>query len=276
MKVISVIGQKNTGKTTFISHLVDRMSKLGRVGTVKLMLDHRFNPPNTDTGKHFDAGADMVTAVTESELVTIGRNNRLETALESLADAGMDFAIVEGGRDSALAKIILGEMDDPEDISNIVRQLPPRSDWDMDEIVSIVNEQTDHITLSLLVNQVKANPDLKKVGGIGTFTGIVREQTTEIRTSRLEFETYEQVARDRIEQIRTDMMQREGIIDVRIHHKIGKIGPGEDIVYIVVAAAHRTELFQALSDTLERVKTEVPIWKKEITIDGDFWVHDHA
>lgn len=274
--MISVIGHKNTGKTTFVSRLVGRLSDLGRVGTVKLMLDHRFNPPNTDTGKHFDAGADMVTAVTGNELVTIGRDNHLETALDSLADAGMDFAIVEGGRASALAKIVLGEMDDPEDVSNVVEHLPPCSDWDMDKIARIVNEQPDHVTLSLLVNQVKANPDIKKVGGIGTFTGIVREQTTEVQTRRLEFETYEQVAEDRIEQIRTDMMQREGIIDVRIHHKVGGIGPGEDIVYIVVAAAHRTELFQALSDTLERVKTEVPIWKKEITIDGDFWVHDHA
>jgi len=47
-------------------------------------------------------------------------------------------------------------------------------------------------------------------------------------------------------------------------------------LYIVVASAHRRELFKALSDAIERVKSEVPIWKKEVTMEGDFWVHDHA
>jgi molybdopterin synthase catalytic subunit len=59
-----------------------------------------------------------------------------------------------------------------------------------------------------------------------------------------------------------------------MHHRTGTIKQGEDIVYIVVAAAHRQELFTALTDALEMLKAEVPVWKKELTIEGDFWVHD--
>jgi molybdopterin synthase catalytic subunit len=70
------------------------------------------------------------------------------------------------------------------------------------------------------------------------------------------------------------MKAKDNIIDVLIHHKTGLIKSGEDIVYIVVAAAHRQELFQTLIDSLERIKEDVPIWKKEFTIEGDFWVHD--
>ncbi|HII91443.1 MAG TPA: molybdopterin synthase, partial [Methanosarcina sp.] len=70
------------------------------------------------------------------------------------------------------------------------------------------------------------------------------------------------------------LKQKEGILEVLIHHKTGVIKAGEDIVYIVVASAHRTELFPALSEAIERIKAEAPIWKKEFTEKEEFWVHD--
>lgn len=274
MKVISVIGYKNTGKTTLVTRLVQELSKLGRVGTAKMMLDHRLDDPNTDTGKHFDSGADMVTAVTNSELVSIQRDPSIEKAIDALADAGMDFAVVEGAKDSPIAKIVLGDMD--ENVQNVVAKLPARSDWDLDELVELIMKQPDHVTLDLLIKQIRETPGIEKVGGIGSFTGIVRVDNEDFRTSQLEFESYEKAADASIRKIREEIMQQEGIIDVLIHHKVGSIMPLEDIVYIVVAAGHRQQLFAALAETLERVKSEVPIWKKEITVDGNFWVHDHA
>ncbi|WP_445475723.1 molybdopterin synthase [Methanococcoides methylutens] len=274
MKVISVIGYKNTGKTTLVTRLVQELSKLGRVGTAKMMLDHRLDDPKTDTGKHFDAGADMVTAITNSELVSIQRDPSIEKAIDALADAGMDFAVVEGSKDSPIAKIVLGDVD--EDVQNVVARLPARSDWDLGELVDIIREQPDHVTLDLLLKQIKETSGIEKVGGIGSFTGIVRVDNEDFRTSQLEFESYKTAADASIQKIREEIMQQEGIIDVLIHHKVGTIKPLEDIVYIVVAAGHRQQLFPALAETLERVKSEVPIWKKEITVDGNFWVHDHA
>ncbi|MEL4304707.1 molybdopterin synthase [Methanococcoides sp. LMO-2] len=274
MKVISVIGYKNTGKTTLVTKLVQELSKHGRVGTAKMMTDHRLDNPNADTGKHFDAGADMVTAVTNSELVTIQRDPSVEKAIDALADAGMDFAVIEGAKDKPIAKIVLGDME--EGVLNVVAKLPARSDWDLGELVDIIKEQPDHVTLDLLLKQIKETPGIEKVGGIGSFTGIVRVDNEEFRTSQLEFESYKTAADASIQKIREEIMQQEGIIDVLIHHKVGTIKPLEDIVYIVVAAGHRQQLFPALAETLERVKSEVPIWKKEITVDGNFWVHDHA
>ena len=64
----------------------------------------------------------------------------------------------------------------------------------------------------------------------------------------------------------------EGIVDVQIHHRFGRISLGEDIVYIVVAASHRQEGFAALRGAIERIKSEVPIWKKELTETGGHWV----
>ena len=248
MRSISIIGYKNTGKTTLVTQLVSKLSSMGKVGTVKMMKDHRLDDPNADTGKHFDAGADMVTAVTESELVTISRDISLERALDSLADQGMDFAIVEGAKDSHIAKVVLGDID--EDAGNVVLRLEPQSDWDLDQIVDVLMQQPEDVTIDLLVKKVRANPDIRKAGGIGTFIGIVREDNEDFETKQLEFEHYESVAKTSIEQICTEMKQQEGIIDVLVHHKVGRIMPREDIVYIVVAAGHRQQLFAALSQTL--------------------------
>ena len=273
MKVISVVGYKNSGKTTLVSKLVTALSALGSVGAVKHMESSRFNPKDTDTGKHLIAGASMVVGVTEEELITIMREPSLDRALDALADSGMDFAVVEGFKKSDIPKVVLGDV---PDLLNVVATLPGRSDWNIDELVELTRAQPDRVTLELLIKKVQNNPAIRKAGAIGTFTGIVREYTDGMQTRVLEFEKYEKMADASIEQICTELKQREGIMDVVIHHKIGRVEPGEDIVYIVVAASHRTQLFLVLSEALERVKSEVPIWKKEITVDGEFWVHDHA
>jgi molybdopterin synthase catalytic subunit len=276
MKVICVSGYKNTGKTTLVTRLVEALSKKGQVGTVKLMFHHRFNPADTDTGKHFDAGAGAVAAITDSELVTIKRDPTLEQALDSLADSGMDFAIVEGAKSSSLPKIFLGDAAQSKDIENVVASLPEKSDWDIESLVKLVQKQEDWVTLGSLIRKIKSNPDIRFSGGIATFTGIVREVTGNTHTQALEFEKYSDVAESAMDRICTEMKQKEGVVDILMHHRAGLIKAGEDIVYIVVAAGHRKELFVTLVDALERLKEEVPIWKKELTLEGDFWVHDKS
>ncbi|MBW6517273.1 MAG: molybdopterin synthase [ANME-2 cluster archaeon] len=276
MKVISVVGHKKSGKTTLVCSLVEALGAFGRVGTVKHMMHHRFNPENTDTGKQFDAGAEVVVGITASELVTVAREPTLEKALNALANSGMDFAIIEGDKESSLPKIVLGDLDYPSGVSNVVANLPEHADVDIAGLVEVIRSQPDWVTLELLVRKVRSNPAIQKAGAIGTFTGIVREMTGDVQTETLEFEQYESLARESIEKISTELKEKDGIMDVVIHHKTGKIRPGEDIVYIVVASSHRTQLFPVLSEAIERVKSEVPIWKKEMTTDGEFWVHDHA
>ncbi|MDI3485454.1 MAG: molybdopterin synthase catalytic subunit [Methanolobus sp.] len=274
MKVICVAGYKNSGKTTLVTRLVEALCEQGKVATVKQMLHHRFNPRDTDTGKHFDAGAYLVAAITDTELVTIKRDPTLEDALDSLADNGADFAIVEGAKNSDLPKIFLGEPEAPDEISNIIVQLPVKADWDIGALVELIHDQPEWVTLDSLIRKVRSNPDIRLSGGIATFTGIVRRINDNVETTAIDFEKYEGVADRAIEKICLDMKAKDNIIDVLIHHKTGLIKSGEDIVYIVVAAAHRQELFQTLIDSLERIKEDVPIWKKEFTIEGDFWVHD--
>lgn len=279
MKVISVVGYKKSGKTSVVSALVRNLSGFGTVGTIKHMGEQRLNPAETDTGRHFDAGADMVigitgTEATGTEVVSFSRDLNLEDALDLLCDQGLDFAVVEGFKESNLTKIVIGDL---QGVSNIVFRLP--ADIDMHEeltasLVGIALAQPDRYTLEALIKKARKNPVIRKTGAIGTFTGIVRELAGNETTSRLEFEKYEPEASKALDRIRNELKQKEGILEVLIHHKTGVIKAGEDIVYIVIAAAHRKELFFALSEAIERLKAEAPIWKKEFMEKEEFWVHD--
>jgi molybdopterin synthase catalytic subunit len=270
MRIISVIGYKKSGKTTLVERLVKALKEHGSVGTIKHMQEHSLNTPGTDTWKHAQAGADVVIGITGSELVKFSQDNNLMSALDELADEGIDFGVVEGFKESMLPKIALGKVA----AANIVKGLDNPENADIGEIVKIVMNQPEYYTLESLIKKIKRSKDIVKAGAIGTFTGIVRAQTKDMRTEFLEFEEYDGIARQKMDQICTELKRKEGIADILMHHRIGVIKAGEDIVYIVIAATHREQLFPVLQEALERLKAEVPIWKKEHTLNGEWWVQD--
>ena len=253
-----------------VEQLVKALKTYGSVGTIKHMHEHSINKPDTDTGKHASAGADVVVAVSTNELVKFSRDNNLRSAIDELANSGMDFAVVEGFKDSRLPKIALGEVEAPD----IIKRLDNPESADIEELVDIILNRPEYHTLDSLIHKLRKSKDIEKAGAIGTFTGIVRAVTDEARTEFLEFEGYEELARQKMNEICAELKEKEGIIEVLIHHKTGIVQAGEDIVHIVVAASHREQLFPVLREAIERLKVEVPIWKKEHTLEGEWWVHD--
>jgi molybdopterin synthase catalytic subunit len=267
MKVISIVGYKKTGKTTLVERLVAELKKQGAVGTVKHSRDEIL-PYGGDTDRHLNAGAEVSVGVTPTRSLKILKSNDVDSALKQLAQEGLDFVVVEGFKESSLPKIAIGDVE----ARNVVARVT--IDATGEELAKIALAQPDRVTLFDLIARMRRNPDIKKAGAIGTFTGIVREIAPGEITKALEFESYDVVAKERVAQIERELKQKEGIVDVIIHHKTGRIEAGDDIVFIVVAAGHRQELFPVLRDAIERVKEEVPIWKKEITVSGEYWVHD--
>jgi len=270
MKIISIVGYKKTGKTTLVEQLVTALKKHGSVGTIKHLQEHTINKPDTDTWKHAKAGADVVIGVTANELVKFTQNNDLTHGLDELANAGMDFAIIEGFKDSKLPKIALGDVEAP----CIVIRLESPESADIEKLLEIIFKQPEYHTLDSLLCKLKSSKNMEKTGAIGTFTGIVRAVTENTRTEFLEFESHGELAQKKMNEICEDLKQKEGIVGVLMHHRTGIIATGEDIVYIAVAAGHREELFAVLREAIERLKVEVPIWKKEHTVEGEWWVHD--
>ncbi len=129
------------------------------------------------------------------------------------------------------------------------------------------------VSLVDLIRDVRAGSDVYKAGAIACFVGIVRgvaKDGGEVR--KLELEAHKKAAERSLSKIAFDILNRPGVIDIRIHHNIGELRVGDDIVYIVAAGKHREEVFQALRDAIERVKKETPIWKKEYSTLGEYWV----
>jgi molybdopterin synthase catalytic subunit len=267
MKVISIVGYKKTGKTTLVERLVSELSKHGTVGTVKHSREEIL-PPGGDTDRHLASGAAVTIGVTPTRSIKILRSTDVDGALRELAMEGVDFAVVEGFKQSSLPKIAVGDVE----ASDVVARVD--IDATGEQLAAIAIAQPDRVTLWDLLAKVRRNPEIKKAGAIGTFSGIVREIAKGETTKALEFESYDAVAKERIAKIERELKAKPGIVDVLIYHKTGRIEAGEDIVFIVVAAGHRQELFPVLSEAIERIKEEVPIWKKEITVSGDYWVHD--
>jgi len=123
------------------------------------------------------------------------------------------------------------------------------------------------------VDEVIQSLKRKEVGGIVTFIGTVRGESQGQPIERLEIEAYEEMALHDLEDIRSKALEKFGVEDAAIIHRVGPIRVSENIVLIAVAAAHREEAFEACRFILEEVKRLVPIWKKEYTLGGkSTWV----
>ena len=147
---------------------------------------------------------------------------------------------------------------------------------DVRAAVAAIDDAEPFETLDSLVAAVKRSASADRAGAIATFTGRVRERDgpDDDRTRYLEFEKFDDVADRTMRTIETDLEAREGVIDVRLHHRTGRVDAGEDIVFVVVLAGHRREAFRTVEDGIDRLKDEVPLFKKEVTAAETYWVHE--
>ncbi len=131
------------------------------------------------------------------------------------------------------------------------------------------------ITLEHIINSVKDNSNIKKAGSIHTFTGIVRESSLNGKlVDSMKIDAYDDLANESIIKICNRLKQEEGIIDVKIVHLKGDFDLTDDLVYVVVASAHRKEGFNVISKAVEMYKKEIAVWKRENYENGSSeWIH---
>jgi len=119
-----------------------------------------------------------------------------------------------------------------------------------------------------MIKSTKNQPNFKKAGAIALFIGLVRGETLKgDKVQKLELEAYEEKANEILASICNDLKKKQGIVDVQIHHLLGEFSVGEDLVYVLVAGAHRRNVFPVLEEAVERYKKEAPIFKKEYITD---------
>jgi molybdopterin synthase catalytic subunit len=257
MYTVSVLGPEAAKAVARLSAAAD-----GRVGIV------RHEPTDTDGG--------VAKAKSETEYVVgdgwhgSGAELSVVDAIDRLAP-DHEYAFVLGAPEARLPEIVVGEEREDALVS-----VPDADALDTAAAIEAIDGTEPYETLESLVAAVKRSDEATYSGAIATFTGRVRakEDEADERTRYLEFEKYEGVAEDRMRTIETELEERTGILDVRLHHRTGRIPEGEDIVFVVVLAGHREEAFRAVEDGIDRLKEEVPLFKKEVTDAETFWVHE--
>ncbi|MFT5439391.1 MAG: molybdopterin synthase catalytic subunit [Alphaproteobacteria bacterium] len=110
------------------------------------------------------------------------------------------------------------------------------------------------------------------IGGIGCFVGLVRDIAGDETISSMTLEHYPGMTERQLETLEADARQRWPLLDVLIIHRYGTLEPGDRIVLVVTASAHREAALESCHFLIDWLKTKAPFWKLEATQSGAKWV----
>ncbi len=111
------------------------------------------------------------------------------------------------------------------------------------------------------------------IGAVVSFTGLVRDGGGSIRKMTLEH--YPAMTEKRLAELEAAARKRWPLDEVLIIHRHGELSPGDRIVLVATASAHRQAAFEACNYLIDWLKTEAPFWKLEETQLGETWVDAH-
>lgn len=109
-------------------------------------------------------------------------------------------------------------------------------------------------------------------GAVVTFIGTVRDNARGQRVRQITYEVYEPMATRELDRIAVDCEREWPETRIFVAHRYGVLAVGDVAVAIAVASPHREAAFAACRAMLERIKTDVPIWKNELGENGESWV----
>jgi molybdopterin synthase catalytic subunit len=111
------------------------------------------------------------------------------------------------------------------------------------------------------------------IGAVVTFTGVVRSENNGQPLSAMTLEHYPGMTENELARVEAEAGQRWPLQASLIVHRVGRLEPGDNIVLVVTASAHRQAAFAAAQFLMDYLKTRAPFWKKELGADGrEHWV----
>lgn len=124
------------------------------------------------------------------------------------------------------------------------------------------------VTPGFIAESIGKHASQTAIGGHSIFLGQVRADVTEGRkVIAIEYTAYEEMAMERMHQIREDIFAKYPITCMHVHHSLGMVQTGEICLFVFTSSAHRAAAIEACSETVERLKVELPIWGREILED---------
>jgi len=109
-------------------------------------------------------------------------------------------------------------------------------------------------------------------GAVATFVGTVRRSSRDRNVVYLEYEAFEEMAEPMLRALAGELTARHGLMEVAIHHRVGRVEIGEASVVIAVSARHRAAALDACREAIDTLKETIPLWKKEFYEGGEEWI----
>ncbi len=111
-----------------------------------------------------------------------------------------------------------------------------------------------------------------EIGAIASFVGLVRDMNDGSGVAAMTLEHYPGMTEKALARIVAEARTRWALLDIRVIHRIGRLEPGDQIVFVATASAHRGDAFAACEFVMDWLKTSAPFWKREETPAGSRWV----
>ncbi len=131
---------------------------------------------------------------------------------------------------------------------------------------------SEPIDAAALVEAVRTD----EAGAVSVFYGVVRNTNRGRRVLYLEYDAYPPMAEKKMRAIAEEVRERWPVTGVAMRHRTGRLEIGEPSVVIAVASPHRADAIEACHYAIDRLKTIVPIWKKEVFEGGEEWLEGTA
>lgn len=130
------------------------------------------------------------------------------------------------------------------------------------------------IKADFIAKKIASHQSKTDIGAHAIFLGQVRaDKVKNSRVTAIEYSAYDTMADEAVYQIREQAFADENISCLHIYHSIGLVKSGEISLFVFVSSAHRKASLRVMENVVERIKAEVPIWKKEISGEDEaHWV----
>lgn len=210
------------------------------------------------------AGRNNLRVELPEEDATVDDVRRALIALHPAIDANIHAAIAAVNKEYAFAGDAVHDGDE-------VAFFPPVSGGQYPEIFRLAHDPIDHDELIAAIT-------VPATGAVCVFSGMVRGDTDKeghlAHTAYLEYEAYEPMALSKMRQVAAEIRERWPLVQgIAIVQRIGKLNVGDNTVLIGCSSGHRDQgCFEAARYGIDRLKEIVPVWKKEIGVEGAVWI----
>jgi molybdopterin synthase catalytic subunit len=127
------------------------------------------------------------------------------------------------------------------------------------------------ISGAFIGERIQKKNNKTRIGGPSNFLGQVRaDMIAEKKVAAIEYTTYEEMALEKMAEIREAIFGKYKLECMHVYHSLGKVAAGEISLFVFTSSAHRKAAIEACSEVVERIKAELPVWGKELFEDESY------